>query len=166
MTMSVCPSGCECQAVRAPGSNVTIAPVTRDGSSRANCPRIVARPVKNCSGPSTSSCMFLDMISVMVASCSSMRGTLVDSLAPSWGSCAAVDGEHACVPVVADLVDVLQRVHVVVGDLEIDVRVSPHVVGVRGLGERQEPEFQGVANRELRKRHAVLLRHASDVPVL
>ena len=32
VTMSVCPRGCVCQAVRAPGSNVTRAPATLDGS--------------------------------------------------------------------------------------------------------------------------------------
>ena len=30
MTISVCPSGCVCQAVRAPGSKVTVAPPTRE----------------------------------------------------------------------------------------------------------------------------------------
>src|SRR5438067_5024849 len=32
VTINVCPSGCVCQAVRAPGSKVTLAPRTRDGS--------------------------------------------------------------------------------------------------------------------------------------
>jgi len=32
VTIRVCPSGCVCQAVRAPGSNVTLAPLTRAGS--------------------------------------------------------------------------------------------------------------------------------------
>ena len=31
VTISVCPSGCVCHAVRAPGSNVTLAPATRAG---------------------------------------------------------------------------------------------------------------------------------------
>src|ERR1051326_252730 len=32
VTMSVCPSGCVCHAVRAPGSKVTLAPCTNAGS--------------------------------------------------------------------------------------------------------------------------------------
>jgi len=32
VTISVCPRGCVCQAVRAPGSNVTLALATREGS--------------------------------------------------------------------------------------------------------------------------------------
>jgi len=32
MTMSVCLSGCVCHAVRAPGSNVTLEPLTRAGA--------------------------------------------------------------------------------------------------------------------------------------
>ena len=34
VTISVWPSGCVCHAVRAPGSNVTLAPTTRAGSGR------------------------------------------------------------------------------------------------------------------------------------
>src|SRR4051794_30561177 len=117
VTTSVCPSGWECHAVRAPGSNVTTAPVTRDGSSRENWPRMVTRPVKNSAGPSTASCFSQAMISVIVA----------------FLSCAAVDGEHAGVAVV-DRLDVLQDLHVVVHDLEVDRCVASHVVGVRGLG--------------------------------
>gem|GEM_PF-725160 len=33
ITISVCPNGCVCQAVRAPGSNVTLAPAPRAGAS-------------------------------------------------------------------------------------------------------------------------------------
>ena len=36
VTISVCPSGCVCHAVRAPGSNVTLAPRTRAGSGGWN----------------------------------------------------------------------------------------------------------------------------------
>src|SRR4051794_19890572 len=110
VTTRVCPSGWECHAVRAPGSNVTTAPVTRDGSSRANWPRIVTRPVKNCAGPSTSFCLSLAMISVIV----------------TFRSCAAVDGEHAGVAVVHHL-DALQDLHVVLRDLEVHRCVRPHV---------------------------------------
>src|ERR1700759_2360097 len=36
VTIKVCPSGCVCHAVRAPGSNVTLAPETRAGSDVSN----------------------------------------------------------------------------------------------------------------------------------
>src|SRR3954467_7953466 len=109
VTTSVCPRGWECHAVRAPGSNVTTAPVTREGSSRENWPRIVTRPVKKSGGPSTSSCCCLAMISVIVA----------------FRARAAVGGERAGLPVV-DRLDVLQRLHVVLRDLEVHVCVGPH----------------------------------------
>jgi len=35
VTISVCPSGCVCHAVRAPGSKVTLAPAARGRSGRA-----------------------------------------------------------------------------------------------------------------------------------
>ena len=36
VTINVWPSGCVCHAVRAPGSNVTLAPATRAGSGASN----------------------------------------------------------------------------------------------------------------------------------
>ena len=39
VTIKVCPSGCVCHAVRAPGSNVTTAPETRAGSLPLNLAR-------------------------------------------------------------------------------------------------------------------------------
>src|SRR3982074_61313 len=43
----VWPSGCECQAVRALGSNVTRAPAARDGSAAENSGSMRHAPVKD-----------------------------------------------------------------------------------------------------------------------
>src|SRR6266403_3199412 len=51
VTINVCPSGCVCQAVRAPGSNVTLAPRTRAGSGASNSGSIRTVPVNQSAGP-------------------------------------------------------------------------------------------------------------------
>ncbi|ADD77110.1 Hypothetical Protein PANA_1943 [Pantoea ananatis LMG 20103] len=51
MTISVCPSGCVCQAVRAPGSKVTVAPPTRAGAAVLKGESMRTWPVKYVSGP-------------------------------------------------------------------------------------------------------------------
>src|ERR1700761_3704411 len=51
VTINVCPSGCVCQAVRAPGSNVTIAPRTRAGSGASNSGSMRTVPVKYSADP-------------------------------------------------------------------------------------------------------------------
>src|SRR5262245_42108885 len=51
VTMSVWPSGCVCQAVRAPGSNVTMTAPTRAGWLRWNRESIRTDPVKYSAGP-------------------------------------------------------------------------------------------------------------------
>src|SRR5258706_9577561 len=56
VTSSVCPSGCQCQAVRAPGSNVTLAPRTGAGSGASNNGSIRTVPVKYSSGPLAELC--------------------------------------------------------------------------------------------------------------
>jgi len=50
-TINVCPSGCVCQAVRAPGSNVTLAPLTRAGSGALNSGSMRTAPVNHSAGP-------------------------------------------------------------------------------------------------------------------
>src|SRR5512144_1670458 len=50
VTIKVWPSGCVCHAVRAPGSNVTMAPPTRAGSCRWNSESIRTLPVNHSSG--------------------------------------------------------------------------------------------------------------------
>src|SRR5207302_3574200 len=51
VTISVCPSGCVCQLLRAPGSNVTYAPLERDGDGALNSWSMRTVPVKYSAGP-------------------------------------------------------------------------------------------------------------------
>src|SRR6267378_2180723 len=51
VTINVWPNGCVCQAVRAPGSNVTLAPRTRAGSGASNNGSILTFPVNQSAGP-------------------------------------------------------------------------------------------------------------------
>src|SRR5439155_16984844 len=51
VTINVCPRGWTCHAVRAPGSNVTLAPDTRRGSGASNSGSIRTVPVKLSGGP-------------------------------------------------------------------------------------------------------------------
>src|ERR1041385_1252890 len=51
-TTNVCPTGCVCQAVRAHGSNVTLAQQTRAGSNASNSGSIQTFPVNHSAGPS------------------------------------------------------------------------------------------------------------------
>ncbi len=51
VTINVCPSGCVCQAVRAPGSNVTVPPPTRPGDAAWKRESTRTVPVKFCFGP-------------------------------------------------------------------------------------------------------------------
>src|SRR5215472_18355833 len=65
VTMSVWPSGCVCQAVRAPGSNVTLAPRTRAGSGAWNSGSMRTAPVKESGGPLPDGCEPLRLISIV-----------------------------------------------------------------------------------------------------
>src|SRR5579871_3977590 len=51
VTISAWPSGWVCQAVRAPGSNVTLAPRTRAGARASNSGSILTAPVKCSADP-------------------------------------------------------------------------------------------------------------------
>src|SRR2546423_14956039 len=57
VTIRICPSGCVCQAERAPGSNVTLAPRTRAGSGASNRGSTRTVPVKYSSGPLAEGCV-------------------------------------------------------------------------------------------------------------
>src|SRR5438477_12956069 len=64
VTINVWPNGCICQAVRAPGSNVTLAPRTRAGSGASNIGSIRTFPVNQSVGPSPdfrASALFISM---------------------------------------------------------------------------------------------------------
>src|SRR2546423_10124079 len=64
VTMRVWPRGCVCQAVRAPGSNVTLAPATRAGSGAANNGSMRTVPVNPSAGPLPEGCEPLFLMSI------------------------------------------------------------------------------------------------------
>src|SRR5438309_11600124 len=64
VTMSVCPSGCVCQSLRAQGSNVTYAPPARAGGASWNSGSIRTVPVKCSAGPTCDGCEPLRLISM------------------------------------------------------------------------------------------------------
>src|SRR5207302_4236601 len=66
VTINVWPNGCACQAVRAPGSNVTLAPATRAGSDAWNNGSIRTVPVNQSAGPLFDGCEPLLLISIMI----------------------------------------------------------------------------------------------------
>ena len=63
VTIRVCPSGCVCQAVRAPGSKVTLAPRTRR-IGRLNSGSMRTVPVNQSAGPLPEGCEPLRLISI------------------------------------------------------------------------------------------------------
>src|SRR6266566_5221834 len=66
VTIRVWPSGWLCQAVRAPGSNVTLAPATRAGSGAWNRGSMRTAPIKYSVGPLPEGCEPLLLIDVHV----------------------------------------------------------------------------------------------------
>src|SRR6476646_4660785 len=64
VTMRVWPSGCLCHAVRAAGSNVTMAPPARAGVSPLNGVSIRTEPVKYSAGPFVDGCEPLRLMSI------------------------------------------------------------------------------------------------------
>src|ERR1700732_2795587 len=62
VTINVWPNGCVCQAVRAPGSNVTLTPRTRAGSGASNSGSIRTAPVNQSAGPLFEGCEPLRLI--------------------------------------------------------------------------------------------------------
>src|SRR5438132_12644737 len=66
VTINVCPRGCVCQAVRAPGSNVTLAPRTRAGSGASNNGSIRTVPVNQSDGPLPDGCEPALLISILI----------------------------------------------------------------------------------------------------
>src|SRR3954466_8036473 len=64
VTISLWPRGCVCQALRAPGSKVTSAAETRDGSVAANSGWMRTVPVNESSGPLPEGCEPLRLTSI------------------------------------------------------------------------------------------------------
>src|SRR5438132_1208664 len=65
VTISVCPNGCVCQAVRAPGSNVTLAPAARAGAFAWNNGSMRTVPVNQPAGPLVDGCEPILLISIL-----------------------------------------------------------------------------------------------------
>src|SRR4051794_40860404 len=64
VTISVWPSGWVCHAVRAPGSNVTLAPAARAGAGASNSGSMRTVPVNHSAGPLADGCEPLRLISM------------------------------------------------------------------------------------------------------
>src|SRR5665811_1509091 len=64
VTIRVCPSGCVCHAVRAPGSKVTLAPKARAGAGGLNSGSTRTVPVKYSAGPLPEGCEPLRLMSI------------------------------------------------------------------------------------------------------
>src|SRR5271167_2853097 len=64
VTIKVCPSGCVCHAVRAPGSNVTLTPSPRAGSGALKSGSTRTEPVKYSAGPLPEGCVPLRLMSI------------------------------------------------------------------------------------------------------
>src|SRR5436305_14761404 len=65
VTINVWPSGCVCQAVRAPGSNVTLAPAARAGAFAWNSGSTRTLPVNHSAGPLPDGCDPFLLISIL-----------------------------------------------------------------------------------------------------
>jgi hypothetical protein len=79
VTTNRCPTGWVCHAVRAPGSNVTFAPATRDGAIAWNNGWTCTVPVKYSAGPAAGGC---DPLRAMVIA----------------GDCSLASNEDMCTP--------------------------------------------------------------------
>jgi hypothetical protein len=96
MTINVCPSGCVCHPVRAPGSNVTLAPDARAGAFAWNKGSMRTMPVNQSAGPLLEGCEPLLLISIFstpLLIAANQENTRVNRLNHSalLRSCRAVD---------------------------------------------------------------------------
>src|SRR4051812_7264436 len=106
MTINVWPSGCVCQALRAPGSKVTLAPLVRAGSWAENNGSTRTVPVKVSVGPLREGCepprlismTFLLLNAFRHAGVSTMYCRITRYALARCGSTAASSGDvtHAC----------------------------------------------------------------------
>src|SRR6516164_2162194 len=69
VTIRVWPSGCVCHAVRAPGSNVTLAPDTIAGSGAWKSGSIRTVPLNHSEGPFAEGCEPTFVISMLILPC-------------------------------------------------------------------------------------------------
>src|ERR1700681_1540863 len=73
VTINVWPNGCVCQAVRAPGSNVTLAQAMRAGSGAGNRGSIRTVPVNQSAGPFFELCDPALFISILFSQLSTIN---------------------------------------------------------------------------------------------
>src|SRR3954449_8658557 len=90
VTISVCPSGCVCHAVRAPGSDVTLAPETRAGSDVSNSISTRTLPVNHSAEPFVDGCEPALLISIPLLLFLFVRSKTVGT--PSRASFAVAQG--------------------------------------------------------------------------
>src|SRR6266550_5410813 len=69
ITINVWPNGCVCQAVRAPGSNVTLAPDARAGALAWNSGSTRTAPVNQSAGPLPDGCEPFRLMSMVALRC-------------------------------------------------------------------------------------------------
>ena len=70
---------------------------------------------------------------------------------------AAVYREHPELAVIVDVVQRAQRLHILIGDYEIHVSVLFHMLRIRSLRQREQPQLQAVADAQLRDADGLLL---------
>src|SRR5205823_6290175 len=87
VTINVWPNGCVCHAVRAPGSNVTLAPRTRAGSGASNSGSIRTVPVNQSADPSVETCEPLLLIFMYQPLQDGLRGPSCRAVALRVGGC-------------------------------------------------------------------------------
>src|SRR3712207_2279127 len=109
VTTSRCPSGCLCQAVRAPGSKATRAAPTCDGPFASNSGVMVALPVKFSAGPGVAGRLLLRLISICPAPWDDWLGGC--ACCACWFCCSGAQAsrESGTVNVSAFFIDCLLR---------------------------------------------------------
>src|SRR5207247_848889 len=85
VTIRVWPSGCVCQAVRAPGSKVTLAPATRAGSAAWNNGSMRTVPVNQSAGPLPDGCEPGLLMSISASAPTDAGEQLIARLGPALG---------------------------------------------------------------------------------
>src|SRR5438309_6017602 len=164
VTISVCPSGCVCHALRAPGSNVTYAPDARVDSFAWKSGSMRTDPVKYSVGPFCEGCVptrameretTVDAATMFISVLSILASLLREQL---FG---ARCGRHRARPPgvereVGDELDELFLRHAV---LDRSGEVEVHLLCLAGRDERRAGDQAAVALRELRPLPDVAEQH-------
>src|SRR5438105_4760715 len=129
VTIRAWPSGCVCHAVRAPASNVTLAPATRAGAAASNSGSIRTVPINHSAGPLTEGCEPLRLMSITVPSSAGRSATSLRRSAP----CKVPGGEFGNL-VEWDLVQAVVQIDVIcTGHNDQLLRLRRHLVDVFGV---------------------------------